>query len=73
MKFLKISCVALVIMYGLLLTGCGGGGADVKTSTTTTTTTLGQELLDLKKARDQGVITDKEYETMRQDIMKKRQ
>jgi hypothetical protein len=71
MKFLKIASVVPLIMFSLLLTGCGG--ADVKTSSTTTTTTLGQELLDLKKARDQGVITDKEYETMKQDIMKKRQ
>jgi uncharacterized membrane protein len=49
----------------LLTTGCGG--ADVHTQTTTTTT--GQELMDLKKAYDTGVISEKEYERKREEIL----
>ena len=30
----------------------------------------GQQLMDLKKARDSGLITDKEYERMRKKIVK---
>ena len=34
--------------------------------------TLGQELTDLKKARDNGVITEAEYEVQRQKLMEER-
>lgn len=34
-----------------------------------TGTTLGKELMDLKEARDRGVITDAEYETQRQQLL----
>lgn len=47
------------------LTACGGGGADVKTHNTT----MGQELVDLKKAHDEGLITDREYKNAKRDIM----
>ncbi|HKY02590.1 MAG TPA: hypothetical protein VJM53_08560 [Burkholderiales bacterium] len=43
----------------LLLTACGGG-AEVKTSTTTVS--VGQQLIDLKKARDTGAMTQAEYD-----------
>jgi len=32
---------------------------------------MGQELLDLKKAYDEGVITEREYERAKKDIMRK--
>jgi hypothetical protein len=32
-------------------------------------TTIGQELIDLKKAKDAGVLSDSEYETARTKIM----
>ena len=32
--------------------------------------TVGQELLDLKAARDKGVITEEEYEAKRQQLLK---
>lgn len=41
------------------MTGCGGGGAEIKA----THTTMGEELHDIKKAFDQGIITEKEYNT----------
>ena len=34
-------------------------------------TTLGQELMDLKEARDRGVITDDEYELQRLEMLKR--
>lgn len=49
------------------LPGCGGGGA--KSVQTTNTTTKGQELLDLKKAFDSGIITEREYNNQKEEIL----
>jgi hypothetical protein len=42
-----------------------GGSKEV----TSTRTTRGQELIDLKRARDQGAITPEEYEAKRRQIL----
>ena len=60
-----------MILAGLIvgsLTGCVfslGGSKEV----TTAHATRGQELIDLKKARDQGAITPEEYEAKRRQIL----
>jgi len=51
----------------LLLTGCAGGGATVQTSNAT----YGQQLIDLKAALDQGIISQDEYEDGRKAILDK--
>ncbi len=63
--------VALICSFFLctLLTGCGGGGA--KLESTVSTQTLGQQLIDLDKAHKDGVITDKEYETSKKNLINK--
>ncbi len=50
----------------LFLAGCGGG----TTTTVQQTETQGQQLMDLKEAYDNGVITEKEYEATRKKILK---
>ena len=70
MKSLKVSVVAVVIftiVMGGLFVGCGGGGTQVKQSTTT----LGQELTDLQTAYEKGIITEKEYNRAKKDILNK--
>ncbi len=58
--------LSLVVVF---MAGCGGGGAEVKSSTTTTT--MGQELTDLKKAYDEGIISKDQYEKSKSKILKR--
>lgn len=55
------------VLAAIGLIGCSGGGA--KTEVQTTTTTKGQQLIDLKEAYDQGVITEAEYEKQKKKIL----
>lgn len=63
---MKKMFILMVVLSTFSLFGCGG--TDVRNQTTTT----GQELLDLKAARDAGVITEKEYDRKRKDILNSR-
>jgi len=61
------TAVALSAM--LLLTGCLAlqiGGGDKKEAQKAT---LGQQLIDLKTAKDAGVITDAEYQTQKAKLL----
>lgn len=64
--------VVLVVcmLLGLGVAACGGGGAEIKSEVSTTTT--GQQLMDLKKALDEGAITQKEYEQERKKILNRK-
>ena len=54
-------------LAAVLIGGCGGSDTKVEA----TTTTMGQELTDLKKAYDDGIITEKEYEKSKEKILKR--
>jgi hypothetical protein len=56
---------AIVVTLTLTLTACG---SSTKT-TVTNSETQGQQLIDLKEAYDKGVITEKEYERAKEDIL----
>ncbi len=72
MKMPRLLIISPVLLLAAVLTaGCGGGGAKVQASTTTTTTTMGQELSDLKKAYDQGIISKDQYEKSKNKILKR--
>jgi hypothetical protein len=56
-------------ILGAMSMGCAwsiGGGKD---RTTSVQPTRGQELLDLKRARDQGAMTQEEYENQKKQIL----
>lgn len=64
-RTLMTAVLASTLLFGLA--GCGGGGAT--SATAVTTTTVGQQLIDLKTALDNGAITQGEYERQRRKIL----
>lgn len=63
--------VAAVVSTALLtLSGCGTS-RNVLTVQDATDITKGQELIDLQRARAEGAIDDREYETLRQVILRR--
>lgn len=69
MRFFKIGVMLFALVFAGGVAGCGGGTADVKT--TTRTSTLGQELIDLDKAYQQGAITEKQYKKAKEELLEK--
>ena len=63
----RIRLFVLMLLVTISLAGCGGGGAKMEARTTTT----GQELIDLDKAYQQGLMNEKEYESKKKEIMKR--
>ncbi len=57
--------IAISLMLSLGLVACGGSTTTVKQ-----TETQGQQLVDLKEAYDQGIITEKEYQKTKEKILK---
>jgi len=64
----KIISTLLIIVLMFTMVSCiavGSGGKKVDNQTT-----LGQQLIDLKKARDEGAISAQEYEELREKLKK---
>jgi putative oligomerization/nucleic acid binding protein len=59
-----IGLSALTLLSGCLDLKLGGG-----TTTRPQTATVGQQLLDLQKAKDAGAITDAEYQTQKAKLL----
>ena len=64
---------SLTILTALVLAVAAGSltacGSRSKQTTTVQATTTGQELQDLQKALDDGLITQKEYDKKRKDVL----
>jgi hypothetical protein len=70
MKFLRACVIVTMIVFAAGFAGCRGGKATVES--TTSTTTLGQELMDLQKSYEQGIITEKEYKEAKKQLIERR-
>ncbi len=64
---MKKLTVVLISAVSLLVTACGGGGAHVRSEVTTVS--KGQQLIDLKKAVNEGAITQEEYDKEKSKIL----
>ena len=53
-----------------LLTGCIGLSIGSGTTSKPATATVGQQLIDLQKARDAGAITEAEYQAQKAKILR---
>lgn len=64
----------LILTLGLplVLAACSGGGADVESTTQVRSTTTGQELIDLQRALDSGVITQAQYDAEKTKILERK-
>ncbi len=58
------------LFAGYILVACGGGET-TRVESETHTTTIGQELLDLERAYRRGVISEREYEQTKEDIIRR--
>ena len=72
MKYLHGAIVTGMFILSLIIAGCGGGGADVKTESSSYSTTLGQELKDLEDAYKKGIISEKEYNNAKKNLIEQR-
>ncbi|MEH6550257.1 MAG: SHOCT domain-containing protein [Pseudomonadales bacterium] len=66
MKYSKTIAAVMLVSSLALVQGCGGGTTNVQTDKT-----QGQELIDLKSAFDQGIITEREYDKAKSKILKR--
>jgi hypothetical protein len=73
-KLMKTKWVSLLMVATLagMLSGCAWSiGSDRHGGAGSQETTLGQELIDLKRAKEAGAINDAEYELQRKRLMDK--
>lgn len=68
-KWLALIAATCVVGMGLFSSGCAWQLGGDKNGTTIVQATRGQELIDLKKARDQGAISEEEYQAQRNKIL----
>jgi hypothetical protein len=60
----------LTLVCPILLAACGSDES-TRVESETHTTTIGQELLDLQRAYERGIITKGEYERTKEDVLRR--
>ena len=61
----KIVMAALALVLAATLAGCGGD----EVVRQTVTVSVGQQLIDLKKAKDSGALSAREYEAQKSKLI----
>jgi len=67
----RFRMTVVLFAFATFLGGCCGGGTTTKVENLSTTKTVGEQLLDLQKARDSGAINQEQYIKAKQDILDK--
>jgi len=70
-RIMKRSLVLITVLLIVLSLGLSGCGRKQTTTVQSTNTTLGQELVDLQQAYEKGIISEKEYNDLKKQAMKK--
>jgi uncharacterized membrane protein len=65
----RILIALSLLLLSLSLVDCAGCGRGGEATVEARTTTLGQELQDLKAAYDQGILSEKEYNKKRKELL----
>jgi hypothetical protein len=65
-----LTAIALALLLGL--SGCGSSSKANVTVKGTTTISIGQELLDLKRALDEGAISQRDYDKVRAILLERK-
>jgi hypothetical protein len=65
-----LPAIALALLLGL--SGCGSSSKANVTVKGTTTISIGQELLDLKRALDEGAINQRDYDKVRAILLERK-
>jgi hypothetical protein len=65
-----LPAIALALLLGL--SGCGSSSKANVTVKGTTTISIGQELLDLKRALDEGAISPRDYDKVRAILLERK-
>ena len=66
----RFATVPAAMLVAVALAACGTS-RNVVTVQDATEITKGQELIDLQRARNEGAIDEREYETLRQVILRR--
>jgi hypothetical protein len=69
MKSRLATHTAFALVCALSLSACGGGGA--KSNIQTSNSTIGQELMDLDESYKKGLISEKEYNAAKKQILQR--
>jgi hypothetical protein len=75
MKFAEQTSMVFRLLLGCALTacvavaGCGSSSKANVTVTGTTTVSTGQELIDLKRALDEGAISQRDYDKVQKILL----
>jgi hypothetical protein len=64
MKAMTAGLAAAIVAVGIA--GCGGN----EVVRPTVSVSVGQQLIDLKKARDSGALTEREYQKQKSQLIK---
>ncbi len=65
----KLISPLAIVAVASLLSGCALSLGSSEKHEATTAPTLGQQLVDLKKAKDAGAITDTEYQAQKAKLL----